>query len=160
MKNDDFADGIYEILKAVDYVSGGGYDFSCGIDYKNDVFQTWNFWQHAECSCPREKWEWQVDSELQELMASKYADIPEGSSDWWRYYNMEFGNVTQGTIPAHESDCLLEDVGFKHFESGLEVSWYKRVGRDTKSNIPLPSLSWYQIVVECLESLKRDWTGQ
>lgn len=48
MKDSDFADGIYQILSAIDYVKGGGYDISTGIDYKNDVFETHSFWAHAD----------------------------------------------------------------------------------------------------------------
>ena len=46
--------------------------------------------------------------------------------------------------------------GFRHFESGLEVDWYKRVGRSTKSNKSMKTLDWYRIVVECLESVRDD----
>jgi len=48
MRDEDYADGIYNILKAVDYKLGGGYDFSTGIDYRNPVFQTQSFWAHAD----------------------------------------------------------------------------------------------------------------
>ncbi|QDK01469.1 hypothetical protein SEA_LEEROYJENKINS_72 [Microbacterium phage LeeroyJenkins] len=61
MKNEDFADGIYQILAAINYVSGGGYDVSTGIDYKNDIFETWSFWSHCDCTCTYEKREWDWD---------------------------------------------------------------------------------------------------
>lgn len=51
-------------------------------------------------------------------------------------------------------DCLAQQPNFKHFASGLEVSWYKRVGRSETSNMELPNLDWYRIIVECLESIK------
>jgi hypothetical protein len=53
-----------------------------------------------------------------------------------------------------EEDCPDEKPNFRHFSSGLEVSWYKRVGRSTESNKSMKTLDWYRIVVECLESLK------
>lgn len=160
VKDEDFADGIYELLKGVNFLLGGGYDYSTGIDYQNDVFQTWSFWAHSECDCSYQDWEWSVDETLEEWMNSTYPDVEKSSSEWWRLYNMEYGNVTQGNTPAHEPTCSLKDIGFKHFASGLEVSWYKRVGRSTESNKALKSLDWFRIVVECLESLKRDFDAR
>jgi hypothetical protein len=77
-------------------------------------------------------------------------------SEWWRLYEMEYGNVTQGVEAEHDYGCSLEDVGFRHFESGLEVSWYKRVGRSTESNKSMKTLEWYKTLVECLESVRDD----
>ena len=122
MKDGDFANGIYWILHAIDYKLGGGYDVSAGIDYKNDVFETFGFWGHCECTCDVQEW----------------------------------GNVTQGEELAHASSCDFRDYGFKHFESGLEVEWYKRVGRSTESNKSMKTLDWFNIVVECLESVHDD----
>lgn len=99
MNNEDFGEGIYWILHAINYDLGGGYDFSCGIDYKNDVFETTYFWGHCD------------------------------DEDW-------------------------DDVGFRHFASGLEVTWYKRVGRSTTSNKSLKTLEWFEIVTECLKSIR------
>lgn len=152
MRDEDFADGIYWVLDAINYTKGGGYDFSCGIDYRNDVFETFNFWSHCECSCSYQKWEWDTDAAVEREM-EKY-DLPAKDSEYWRLWYMEWGNVTQGQEPDHDEDCTLEDVGFRHFASGLEVSWYKRVGRSTKSNKSLKTLDWYKIVVECLESVR------
>lgn len=103
MRDEDFSDGIYWLLDAVNYKLGGGYDFSCGIDYRNDTFETFNLWAH----CDDEEDDW----------------------DGW---------------------------GFHHFESGLKVSWYKRVGRSTKSNTGVKTLDWYRIVIDCLESVRDD----
>jgi len=54
---------------------------------------------------------------------------------------------------AHSED-EIDEPHFRHYASGLEVWWYKRVGRSTESNIGMTALEWYRIVVECLESLK------
>lgn len=155
MKDADFADGIYWILNAINYKLGGGYDSSTGIDYHNDVFETFSFWSHCECTCSLEKWEWDMDQRTMTRM-KKYPDVDEHSKEWWDLYQMEHGNVTQGEVRDHDPDCNLEDVGFRHFGSGLEVSWYKRVGRSTKSNNSMKTLDWSRVVTECLESVRDD----
>lgn len=158
MKNEDFADGIYQILSAIDYVEGGGYDVSTGIDYKNDVFETHSYWAHAdECTCGFEAWAWEVDAQVMERM-KRYegSEEDEPGSKWWRLYDMEHGNVTQGEERDHADDCGLNLPGFYHYASGLTVSWYKRVGRSTESNKSMKALDWFKIVVECLESVGDD----
>lgn len=157
MKNEDFADGIYWILDAINYVESGGYDVSTGIDYKNEVFETHSFWAHCDnCTCGFEEWSWGVDAQVKERMRKYPEEKIEGEfdSEWWRLYNMEYGNVTQGEERTHSEDCDLELPGFYHYTSGLKVSWYKRVGRSTESNKPMKSLEWHRIVVECLESVR------
>lgn len=104
LENEDLADGIYNILNAVDWKLGGGYDVSTGIDYRNDVFESFGFWGHCE------------------------------EDDW-------------------DGTC------FHHFESGLKVEWYKRVGRSTESNQSVKPIDWNKIVIECLESVRDDGNG-
>lgn len=159
MKDADFADGIYSILDAINYKLGGEYYSSAGIDYHNDVFETFSFWNHCECTCSLEKWEWDMGERTMSQM-KKYPDVDEHSKEWWDLYQMEYGNVTQGEVRDHDPDCNLEDVGFRHFGSGLEVSWYKRVGRSTKSNNSMKTLDWYRVVTECLESVRDDDTAR
>lgn len=153
MKDDDFADGLYWLLHSIDYKLGGGYDFSCGIDYRNSTFETFNFWAHSDCTCSYEKWSWDVDEAVSVEM-KKYTNVTRDSKEYWDLWNMEHGNVTQGEEREHDADCALEDIGFRHFDSGLEVEWYKRVGRSTKSNKGMNTLKWYKILVECLESVR------
>jgi hypothetical protein len=158
MKGEDFADGLYWLLDAINWKLGGGYDASSGIDYRNDVFESFNFWSHSECDCSYRDWEIDVDLQTMERMKQYRPQNEDGAfdSEWWRLYEMEYGNVTQGVEAEHDYGCSLEDVGFRHFESGLEVSWYKRVGRSTESNKSMKTLEWYKTLVECLESVRDD----
>lgn len=161
MKDEDFADGIYWILDAINFVEGGGYDVSTGIDYRNDTFETRSFWAHAEdeCSCGVDEWQDEVDRQTRERMKKHppAKDEDEWDSEWWRLYNLEYGNVTQGENRTHSESCEMDLPGFHHFESGLKVRWYKRVGRSTESNIDMKPIDWYRIVVGCLESVKADY---
>lgn len=54
--------------------------------------------------------------------------------------------------PGHRATCSLELPNFQHKASGLEVRWYKWIGRDTKAEIPegadLPA-----VFAECVCSL-------
>lgn len=156
MKDRDFADGIYGILDAINFKLGGGYDFSCGIDYKNDVFETKNFWAHSECNCSYDTWQWDMGEAVEKEMQAYEGKVDKYSAEWWRLYKMEWANVTQGKDPGHDDSCASSEWYFEHFASGLKVSWYKRVGRSTKSNTSMKTLDWYKIVVECLESVRDD----
>ena len=156
MNDQDFADGIYWILDAVNFKLGGGYDVSTGIDYKNNVFETASYWNHCEnCTCGFEDWAHEVDAQVMERM-KRYpgSEEDELDSEWWRLYNMEHVNVVQGEERSHAEDCDLNRPGFYHYDSGLKVEWYKRVGRSTESNMNMKTLDWYKVVVECLESVR------
>lgn len=160
MENDDFAEGVYNILSAINYIKGGGHDFSTGIDYRNEVFETHSFWAHCDtCTCGFEEWSEVIDSAVMERM-KKYpgSEEDELDSEWWRLYNMEYGNVTQGELRTHDDSCGLNLPGFHHFETGLSIRWYKRVGRSTESNKGMKTLEWYKLVVECLESVRDSGT--
>lgn len=160
MKGDDYAEGIYWIMRAIAHREGVGYDASAGIEYHNDVFESFNFWNHCECDCAQSMWEWDVDDQVAERMKA-YPDVEKWGPEWNRLYQMELKNVTQGSKgPGHSDECSLREYNFKHFASGLEIEWYKRVGRSTKSNLSLTALDWYKIVVECIESVRdHDYRG-
>lgn len=53
-------------------------------------------------------------------------------------------------------DLLRGSLEEEHPGSGLKVKWYKRIGRDTESNMSMAMTQWYTIVLECLNSLKED----
>lgn len=160
MKDTDFADGIYWILDAINYRLGGNYDHSTGIDYRNGVFETRSFWAHCDsCDCGADDREAEVDEQVHALM-ERHGPEPmitdPGWTEWYRLYQMEYGNVTQGEDIGHTKDCIAVQPQFRHYASGLEVEWYKRVGRSTESNISMKTLDWYKIVVECIESVRDD----
>lgn len=191
LENEDFADGIYNILNAVDWRLGGGYDVSTGIDYKNDTFESFGYWSHCECDCTygTREWNWEeTHPHTPECYQALIRDLGFGYS--WdtglKYSEQETVNeeacrqaaLALGIDPEapgsyvhctcgqqeeyvewrdnseHDDGCSLRDYGFHHFESGLKVEWYKRVGRSTKSNQSMKPLDWYAIVVECLESVR------
>ena len=197
MKDVDFADGIYWILDAINDKLGGGYDSSAGIDYRNDVFETFSFWNHCECTCSygTREMDWEEgnphgDDCYQTLIRTLgfgYSYETGRTHEEQKAINNEATHqacVSLGVNPdapgryvhctcnrddryvdwrrsaKHDPDCKLEDVGFRHFGSGLEVSWYKRVGRSTESNNSMKTLDWFRVVTECLESVRDDDTAR
>lgn len=193
MKDEDFTDGIYWILHAIDYKLGGGYDVSTGIDYRNDVFETFGYWGHCECSCTYEarerdweddnphsggcyqalirslgfgySWDTGRDALEQDVLnreACQQACDALGidPEEAGLYVHCTCGRqeeyVKWRQAAVHDPECSLREYGFRHFESGLEVGWYKRVGRSTESNKSMKTLDWFKIVVECLESVRDD----
>jgi hypothetical protein len=53
----------------------------------------------------------------------------------------------------HSDLCKLFLPNFKHYASGLEISWYKYIGRGMESNIEMGYLEWLNILRECLLSI-------
>lgn len=119
----EYADSLYHIMEAVDFADGGGNDVGCGINYKNDTFESRNYWSHEDCTCGL----WELEEEV---------------------------------IGDRKHTCDVEEPGFRHYASGLEVSWYKRLGRSTESNKLVKPIEWYRIVIDCIESVKRDVEGR
>lgn len=54
----------------------------------------------------------------------------------------------------HQPDCPVGLPNFKHFKSGLEIRWYKWIGRDTEFNKKITSRQWEKIFQECVKSIK------
>lgn len=193
LSDEDFADGLYQILNVVDWKLGGGYDVSTGIDYRNEVFESFGFWGHCECDCTYEtrEYDWkEAHPHSLDCYQSLIRDLGFGYSwDTGRdYFEQETLNdeacnqaaLALGIDPKapgsyvhctcghtedyiqwreeaqHDKECSLREYGFYHFESGLKVEWYKRVGRSTKSNMEMKPVDWYKLVVECLESVRDD----
>lgn len=61
----------------------------------------------------------------------------------------------------HVETCRYHELNnwyFYHYETGFKYSWYKRIGRSASvvGDVEPRMLDWYQMVVECLESVKND----
>lgn len=55
-------------------------------------------------------------------------------------------NMAEG----HEESC---PPNFEFFDLGLQVNWYKHVGRGNYTNIPVSEHEWVSIITACLDSL-------
>ena len=160
MEGVDFADGIYHLMEAVSYKLGGGYDPSSGIDYRNEVFESRNFWMHSECGCHVESAEWDLEEAIDARLSQEGVtepsvawDHPDMKAYWKRRYEAR-DDLAPNYNLTHT--CEIDEPQFRHFASGLEVRWYKRVGRSTESNMSVKALDWYKMLVECIESVRDD----
>lgn len=160
MRDEDLAGGLYSIAKGAAYVVAerDGHrpkqlDYGTGMDFSNDVFTMYGYWSHAECLVCEERG-YEVEESIL-LEAGNTPDaIEKGENLVYPYgFNYQY-ELAMSRYPEH--DCPLVDWHFEHHASGLKVKWYKRIGRSTESNDAIKDLRWYKIVVECLESLKRE----
>ena len=54
----------------------------------------------------------------------------------------------------HSNECPIDKPNFKHYESQLEITWYKYIGRGMEYNMELDFRDWAKIATECLDSIK------
>lgn len=55
----------------------------------------------------------------------------------------------------HKPTCSLERPNFLHKRTGLEIRWYKWIGRDMEAK-PETIIDWGAIWTECMESIPRE----
>ena len=56
----------------------------------------------------------------------------------------------------HDSECRMVLPNFRHYASGLEIEWYKYIGRGMESNKDLTRREWDAILDECEDSVLKD----
>uniref|UniRef100_A0A6H1ZAC0 Uncharacterized protein n=1 Tax=viral metagenome TaxID=1070528 RepID=A0A6H1ZAC0_9ZZZZ len=56
----------------------------------------------------------------------------------------------------HKPDCLIIRPNFLHKSSGLEIRWYKYIGRDSYSNKKLNHKMFAKVIDDCIASLTPD----
>lgn len=74
-------------------------------------------------------------------------------TEWSNKFLNDFHKTNVDQPYYHAPTCLVEKPNFIHFKSGLEIRWYKWIGRDTEINQDLTIKEWNQIYQECLNSL-------
>jgi hypothetical protein len=106
--------------------------FIPGSDYETKEGHDW-----GECAC---------EEELCKEMGLTY---PEGSRI---HCTCEYKPAHKKWLETndHSKHCALILPNFFHYESGLEISWYKYIGRGMEANMELSYLEWTKIVEECL----------
>lgn len=55
---------------------------------------------------------------------------------------------------THAEECPIDWPNFRHFASGVEVTWYKYIGRDMEFNNTPNREQWDVILKNCLGSLR------
>lgn len=116
MNAEQMSEGLFVIMEGVVHLNAlrgdPGEDPGSGVNFKNDTFESLNYWFTVDDECDPGQW--------------------------------------------YVEDTPFRPL-FKHYATGLEMTWYKRVGRSPESNFNMKALDFYRdVVVDCLESLKRD----
>lgn len=67
-------------------------------------------------------------------------------------YDINWTNFNK-TI-AHSSICEVDKPNFKHYNSGIEIDWYKYIGRDMDYDNGVDGNAFVEMFKECMESIK------
>lgn len=54
---------------------------------------------------------------------------------------------------SHSDECQMDKPNFKHYASGIEVNWYKYIGRDMDYDESIPVEEWVDVFKQCLTSI-------
>lgn len=131
---------------------GGRYGY--GAPYKSPVFDMQPFcWcEKADCpwclvcSCPETAFR---DAEGNMVSAEQYWQMPEPQAEEFSSVPLAPGeqctNCVDGAVPA---------PNFRHHESGIEVRWYKYIGRDMQIDGLETAEQWQRVVDECVEQIR------
>jgi hypothetical protein len=146
---------------------GGEYGY--GAHYKNDVFEMRPFYW-GDCTCHydtvRSVWE-EKNRHTQDCYQTIYHDKHyvdyAGDSGW--NFDLKAVHCTCGktneyaefikTI-SHADHCEMDKPNFKHYASGIEVEWYKYIGRDMEYDQDIPIETWVDVFKECIESIGKN----
>ena len=55
---------------------------------------------------------------------------------------------------SHSDECEMDKPNFRHYASGVEVEWYKYIGRSMEYDQSIPVKKWVDIFKESLDSIK------
>jgi hypothetical protein len=57
-------------------------------------------------------------------------------------------------MTGHTPRCAIELPNFRHHASGLELRWYKWIGRDMEANRTVSPSEWQTIMRDCFASVE------
>jgi hypothetical protein len=55
---------------------------------------------------------------------------------------------------SHDPKCVVVRPNFRHHASGIEIRWYKYIGRSMEVSRDVERREWNRIVDECIDSIK------
>lgn len=152
---------------------GGGYGY--GVEYSNAVFTMFPYWWD-DCDCGHEDAKWAFEDSnshtnfcFQTLMhQAEDKAFKSGEKFDAKEYGLDRGinNPREYcTCQAHElatewysthyhlATCSEELPNFVHHVSGLEVRWYKYIGRGMELSNDISITEWIAIYSDCLNSV-------
>lgn len=169
--------GLYELSKALGTLnpeaqSHGllGGEWGYGQDFANDVFEMFPYWW-GDCECGADAAEWKWEEENPHADDCYQAELARrGGWDAAHTLAAEWGLPDRGCAVhctcgqnerriawlnehAHDERCPIVRPNFKHFASGIEVRWYKYIGRSMEVSDEVDAATWGRIMADCLASL-------
>lgn len=151
-------------------VLGGVWGY--GAEYRNDVFEMHPFWW-GECQCGHEEaeiaWEkanphtaacYQTEMQRRDWQGDLAAvarewGLPEfgcavhctcGQKEKWRRWAADH---------PHPDTCPEVRPNFRHHRTGVEIRWYKWIGRSMEVTGSVSLAAWQAVMDECMDSVKR-----
>lgn len=55
---------------------------------------------------------------------------------------------------SHSEGCEVDKPNFKHYNSGIEINWYKYIGRDMEYPDDISTDVWINMFEKCMRSIK------
>ena len=55
---------------------------------------------------------------------------------------------------SHSESCEVDKPNFKHYNSGIEIEWYKYIGRDMEYPDDISTDVWINMFEKCMRSIK------
>lgn len=158
---------------------GGEYGY--GNEFENEVFEMHPYyWGECECGYEEIAYKWSESHPHKDCYQNEYKKIP---YDWIKQpkehtqavralckkfginYNDGFGSAVHCTCGHdkewkdwsskndHLKTCLVVVPNFKHKKTGLEIRWYKYIGRGMSCNQNVSEKQFKEIVKDCIDSL-------
>lgn len=172
---DKATSGLLAIAEAVDPDPEG---FACyASHYENEVFVLRPYyWGDCECGFDERICDWEaahpheescwmhkhgslyneIEDETQLLAAAKALGWPFDTIDGIAVYcDCGVDEAYSGWLAqnSHAPTCLEGLPNFAHKSSGLEICWYKYIGRGMSANQALSPQDWTTVLADCLGSL-------
>ncbi len=85
----------------------------------------------------------------------KQFGIPDGTPGGYTHctcmYDINYSNFVKSI--SHSEECQIDKPNFKHYASGIEVEWYKYIGRGMEYDEDVTIEQWVDVFKECLGSI-------
>lgn len=151
-----------------------GGEWGYGNEFENDVFEMHPYWW-GDCECghaeAEAEWDvanrhadecyqaelerrggWDYKSGVAERLASEWGLPAHGCA---AHCTCDYKARWQAWLDehAHDDRCPIVLPNFRHKPSGIEVTWYKYIGRGSYLNREVSFDEWRTLIDECIRSL-------
>lgn len=170
-------DDLYELTRHLDThgheASHGlfGGEWGYGAEFSNTVFEMHPYWW-GDCECGHELDETTWEERNPHAPTCYQAELErrdwEGAEELAAEWGLSrFGCAIHCTCGCdkrhqewvaqhpHPGDCPAVRPNFRHHRTGVEVRWYKYLGRGMEIKGSLSAAAWRTVIAECISSVER-----